>query len=696
MPTTAFIPSSVGTAAACAPISSSSPFCPAASALCRPLGSSFASHDSRITRHVFSLWHSHTRRAILMWSSHRRPHERFQTRSSPGHSRPHGPANSRRHGPPPRLRHRPPHRAGQRQRSPPQPRHHLRLSRPPPAARLDFRRVGHFRQQSQGQVLFHHQCWPQTAFGGCGLLGEAFERDDARAGDAGRGGQMMLAPLRQFFQHFIALFRPTQLDQDLEAEMASHLELAIEENLRSSMSPAEARRQALIQFGGTQQAKELHRDARGLPWYDDLLRDLRYSLRMLARDPGFAIVVILTLALGVGVNTAFFSVANFIVLRPLPVRDPGQLVVLATREKDTSEIRDLSYADFLDYRKQSNMFSDMLAYRLGFDGLAADNRADRIISSYATGNYFSLLGIQSAIGRLIEAGEGWTPGADPVVVLGYAYWQRRFGGDPGVVGKQALLNGKPVTIIGVAQKHFPGVYYFLEMDTYVPIRQSASATASFWTARDERGEAGLYVLARLKPGVSLAQARLSLDVIASRLAQQYPDAERGISTEAYPERLARPQAGAANYLPVLVPLFFLLASLVLLVACINVANLALVRANERAGELALRTSLGAGPVRLLRQLLTENLLLALLGGTAGIVLGMWLASTLKIIATPVDLPMFRMDFVFDWRVFAYALAITILAGIIVGLFSTRILWRSDLISSLHEGGRALSGGRRQN
>jgi predicted permease len=506
----------------------------------------------------------------------------------------------------------------------------------------------------------------------------------------------MIAFLRQSLQRFVSFFRRAQLDQDLQAEMASHLELAIEENLRSGMSPAEARRHALIQFGGTQQAKELHRDVRGLPWFDDLLRDLRYSLRMLARDPGFAIVVILTLALGVGVNTAFFSVANFIVLRPLPVRDPGQLVVLATREKDTSEIRDLSYADFLDYRKQSSMFSDMLAYRLGFDGLAAENRADRIISSYVTGNYFSLLGIQPAIGRLIEAGEGWTPGADPVVVLGYAYWQRRFGGDPGVVGKQALLNGKPVTIIGVAQKHFPGVYYFLEMDTYAPIRQSASATDSFWTARDERGEAGLYVLARLKPGVSLAQARLSLDVIASRLAQQYPDAERGISTEAYPERLARPQAGAANYLPVLVPLFFLLASLVLLVACINVANLALVRANERAGELALRTSLGAGPVRLLRQLLTENLLLALLGGTAGIVLGMWLASTLKVIATPVDLPMFRMDFVFDWRVFAYALAITILAGIIVGLFSTRILWRSDLISSLHEGGRALSGGRRQN
>ena len=154
---------------------------------------------------------------------------------------------------------------------------------------------------------------------------------------------------------------------------------------------------------------------------DILLQDLRYALRMLARNPAFALVVILTLALGVGVNTAFFSVANFIVLRPLPVRDPGQLVVLAMREKATSEILDVSYADFLDYRQETSAFSGMLAYRLGFDALAAENRADHIISSYVSGNYFALLGIQPALGRLIEPGEGRTPGADPVVVLGYSY-----------------------------------------------------------------------------------------------------------------------------------------------------------------------------------------------------------------------------------------------------------------------------------
>jgi len=429
---------------------------------------------------------------------------------------------------------------------------------------------------------------------------------------------------------------------------------------------------------------------------DTLVQDLRYALRMLTRSPGFAMVVILTLALGVGVNTALFSVANFVVLRPLPVKDSGRLVVLAMREKASSEICDVSYADFLDYRRETSAFSDVLAYSLGFDAFAADNRADHIISSYVTGNYFSMLGIQPAIGRLIEPGEGRTPGADPVVVLGYAYWQRRFGGDPGVVGKKALLDGKPVTIIGVAQKDFPGVYYFLEMDAYAPISQHPSASDSFWTVRDHRGTAGLFVLARLKPDVSLSQARASLNVVFARLAQQYSEMEKGMSVEAYPERLARPQAGAADQLPVLVPLFLVLALVVLLVACINVANLALVRTNDRAGELAVRAALGAGRVRLLRQLLTENLLLAVLGGGLGMFLGMWLANALRVIATPVDLPMFHMNFVFDWRVFAYSFAISVLAGTVVGLIPARKLWRVDLNSMLHEGGRTLSGGQRQN
>jgi predicted permease len=417
--------------------------------------------------------------------------------------------------------------------------------------------------------------------------------------------------------------------------------------------------------------------------------DLRHALRVFRTSPGYVLVVVLTLALGVGVNAAFFSIANFIALRPMPVKDADQLVVLAVRERG-SEIRDLSYADFLDYRKQANAFSDLFAYRLGFDSLAADNSAQQVITSYVTGNYFSALGIRPAAGRLLESSEGWTPGADPVLVLGHSYWLRRFAGDPEVVGKAVMLDGRPMTIVGVAQEGFHGAYYFIETDVYVPLSQSAAATESFWTERGERGQAGLFVLGRMKPGVGLKQARSSLNVVAAQLALQYPAAEKGTSIEAYPERLARPQAGAANDLPVLVPLFLLLAFLVLLIACMNLANLALARTNDRLGEMATRAALGAGRLRLVGQLLIENVLLAVTGGVAAIFLGLWLARALQSLCVPIDFPMFRMNFVFDWRVFAYGLAITMIAGLVVGLVPARRLWRADLNVMLHEGGRALS------
>lgn len=422
---------------------------------------------------------------------------------------------------------------------------------------------------------------------------------------------------------------------------------------------------------------------------ESVWHDVRYALRLFQKSPGYVLVVVLTLSLGVGVNAAFFSIANFMVLRPMAAKAPDQLVVLATRERG-SEIRDVSYPDFLDYRKQGSAFSDMLAYRLGFDSLAGGNEAQQAITSYVTGNYFSMLGIQPAVGRVLEPSEGWTAGADPVLVLGYSYWLRRFGGDPGILGRTVKLDGRPMTIVGVAQKGFPGAYYFVETDVYAPLGQAAPASDTFWTSRGERGEAGLFVLGRLNPGVSLEQARSSLRLVAARLALQYPEAEKGTTIEVYPEKLARPQAAAANDLPVFVPLFLLLAFLVLLIACINIANLALARANDRLGEMATRMTLGAGRLRLARQLFTENLLLAITGGIAAIFVGLGLARVLQSICVPIDFPMFRMKFVFDWRVFVYALAITVTAGFLVGLFLARKLWHADLNAMLHEGGRALS------
>jgi len=425
-------------------------------------------------------------------------------------------------------------------------------------------------------------------------------------------------------------------------------------------------------------------------------QDLRFGLRVLTKSPAFTTVAVLTLALGIGANTAIFSVANGTVFRPLPVRQPEQIVVLACREKGIADPLSLSYPDFLDYRAQAGAFTDMLAYEIGSDAFAADNRAEEIITTHVTGNYFSMLGIQPAAGRLISPNEGSAPGADPVLVLGYSYWQRRFNGDPQVIGKTVLLNGRPETIIGVAPKQFHGTWWFADPDAYIPFSQSASTTKSFWTDRGARGEGGLAVLGRLKPQVTFPQALASLDLVARRLAQQYPATNKDISPEIFPERLARPQPGAASVMPLMVAAFLGLAAVVLIAATINVVNLLLARANTRRQEIAVRAALGASRVRLARQLMTENLLLALAGAGVGIFLSAWLSQLLAAICIPADFPWFRVDFTLDWRVLSYALATALIIAFLMSLLPVRRASRVDLNTELHEGGRTLSGGVKRN
>lgn len=421
-------------------------------------------------------------------------------------------------------------------------------------------------------------------------------------------------------------------------------------------------------------------------------QDLRYATRNLRKNPGFAAVAIATLAVGIGANTAIFSVVNSLFLRPLPVQDPYRLVVLAPREKGSAEFHDLSYPDFRDYRAQAGAFSDMLAYSLGFEGLAVDQRPDQVLISYVTGNYFSMLGIQPALGRLILPAEAETAGAAPVLVLGHTYWQRHFNSDPKIVGKSARLNGHAVTIVGVAPEKFHGTFSLAETDAYAPFSELALDDPSFWTSR---GRGDLRAIARLKPGISLKQGRASLELVAQRLAQQYPDTDKHTHMEAYPEWRARPQPDAAGVWPAMVGIFLALAFIVLLVACVNLANILRARANARESEMAVRSALGAVRGRLIRQLLTENVLLALVGGAAGIVLSAWISSVLSSICTPIDLPIMQLDFRPDWRVFAYAFGIALLAGLIVGVGPALHASRSNLSIVLHAGGRTLAGGRRR-
>jgi predicted permease len=422
---------------------------------------------------------------------------------------------------------------------------------------------------------------------------------------------------------------------------------------------------------------------------NSIWQDVKYGLRVLLSSPGLTLVVVLTLALGIGANTAIFSIVNQFLFKPLPVRDPSQLVVIASHPKETPLVFQMSYPALQDLRKQTNEFSDIFAYQIGVGGLSVDGQADQFVYSFVSNNYFSALGIKPAAGRLFLTSEGETQGEPPLVVLGYSYWQRRFGGDASVVGKQVLLNGKPATIVGVTPKDFLGTAFIFDMQGYVPLSSVAALESSpdFWTDRTMHG---FRVMGRLKPGVSIAQAQSSVNVVAARMGEQHPETDRGYTMQVIRETFARPQPYPTNIVPVIAGVFLILAALVMLLACMNVANILLSRALARQREMAVRAALGAGRARLIRQALTETLLLSLLGGAVGIVLGIWVSS-LNSIHVIAGIPI-NLDFSFDARVFAYALLAALVTSIVAGAWPAWRASRADVSMMLHDGGRGGSGG----
>jgi predicted permease len=425
---------------------------------------------------------------------------------------------------------------------------------------------------------------------------------------------------------------------------------------------------------------------------ETLLQDIRYGVRMLTRNPGFMIVAVITLALGIGANTAIFSIVDGLLLRPLPVQNPAQITVLAFQQQKGNIQVQFSQPAYRDIRDQSStVFSDVLAYQIGLDGLSVDGKADRIVTNYVSGNFFTALGLKPQAGRLILPTEGETRGADPVMVITYTYWQTRFGGDPAVVGRQVSVDGHPITIVGIAPKGFVGVSPFLAVQGFLPLGmlEITNVPADLESNRQFRN---MSVLARLRGNTTLQQAQASLAVIGQRLAQEYPQAEKDLNLQVFPELRSRPQPDPNNTLLIIGSLFLGLAGLVLLLACVNVANLLLVRASARSREMAIRSALGAARSRLIRQLLVESILLALLGGAAGLFLGYWGGSALASIDIQTDLPI-NFGFAFDWRVFGYATFAALLTGVIVGIMPAVRASRGNLSAILHEGGRGVVGGK---
>jgi predicted permease len=290
--------------------------------------------------------------------------------------------------------------------------------------------------------------------------------------------------------------------------------------------------------------------------------------------------------------------------------------------------------------------------------------------------------------------EGQTPGSDPILVLGYSYWQKRFAGDKNILGRQVEINRHPVTIVGVASKEFHGTYSIVDSDLYIPLSaiittHDETPVQDTWTHRADRS---LSLMVRLKPGVSLKQAQSSLNVVAQRIAQQHPDTDKGISILGFPEKLARPDPDPDNSLPATAAAFMALAALVLLVACFNVTNVLLVRATSRQREMAIRAALGAGRSRLIRQYLTESLLLAFLGAGGGMLLAYWAMRYLSTLSLGTDLPI-QFNFMPDAHVYLFALGAALFTGVIVGVFPALRVARRDVSSVLHEGGRGSSDGR---
>jgi putative ABC transport system permease protein len=490
-----------------------------------------------------------------------------------------------------------------------------------------------------------------------------------------------MAMLNKLRLRLRALFFKSKMEEELNEEVRFHLEREIEENIARGTSAEEARYAALRSFGGIERVKEETRDERGIRTLDEVWQDLRYGARMLRKKPGFTLIAVISLALGIGANTAIFSVVNTLLLKSLPYHDPDRIVLVwgVSNQSGSNTRSQVSATDVADWRRQNSVFAEITTYGNSSATLLSGGEPDRINGIQVGDGYFSVLQGKPLLGRVFlpEEHEG---GKDFVLVLGYDLWQRRFGGDPQIIGRQVILGRRSYTIVGVMPPDFQSLPTSLvepRGEFYRPVAEKYDEA--------ERSSRHLRAIARLKPGATLRQAQAEMSVIAHRLEQQHPRDNTN-----YGVRLTTLTEDTVGGLRQTLLLLLGAVLFVLLIACANVSNLLLARAAARQKELSIRAALGAGRLRLVRQLLTESVLLALAGGALGLLLAYWGKSLIESLGAQVTPLLSGVKL--DARVLTFTLMISLLTGVVFGLAPALHISRPDLNETLKDAGRSAGAG----